>query len=484
MTMSPITIVWIRRDLRLNDNPALFSAAERGKVIITYILDQTSPSSEKTGAASQWWLHHALASLRDDLMKKGVSLMFRKGDPLIILHDMIKETGATHVSWNRCYTPHDIARDTQIKSALSAIGVSVDSFNAGLLFEPWSVRTKTNGYYKVYTPFSKACFSTPVQSPLPVPPTIDAMTAQSLSLEDLGLLPRGVDWAAGFRDTWLTEGPLSEERIHHDWHNFLHKKVNDYKEMRDRPDQDGTSCLSAAIHFGQISPRTLWYDTERHQSLHPEASTGAHTFLKELIWREFSYHLLFHCPTLPHAPFNSKFADFSWSYSLEAFQRWCQGKTGYPIVDAGMRQLWQTGWMHNRVRMVVASFLTKHLLISWQKGEEWFRDCLVDADLASNAASWQWVAGCGADAAPYFRVFNPILQGKKFDPRGDYIRRYVPELEQVPTESIHAPWEADSKTLARAGVILGTTYPKPIVDHGVARTRALTAYARMADTIS
>jgi deoxyribodipyrimidine photo-lyase len=340
------------------------------------------------------------------------------------------------------------------------------------LFEPWTVSTQGGQPFKVYTPFAKACRAAPEPPlPLPAPARLPAVAAvpPGLALDDLALLPRKPDWAGGLRAAWRPGEAGAQQRLE----RFLASAIEGYKEDRNRPDLESTSRLSPHLRFGEISPRQLWHAARGREG------RGADHFVSELLWREFSYHLLFHFPELPDRNWRASFDAFPWADDPAALEAWRRGRTGFPIVDAGMRELWQTGWMHNRVRMIVGSFLVKDLMLPWQRGKEWFWDTLVDADLANNAASWQWVAGCGADAAPYFRVFNPMLQGEKFDPAGDYVRRYVPELARMPAQFIHRPWEADDATLRAAGVELGRSYPRPLVDHGQARDRALAAFATL-----
>jgi deoxyribodipyrimidine photo-lyase len=468
MPDSPI-IVWFRKDLRLTDNPALAAAVAADRpVILLYIRDEVG-GRWAPGAASRWWLHGSLMSLAAALDDAGASLVLRSGPTERVLNDVIGDTGATAVYWSRCYEPHAIARDMKIKKALQSDDIEAQSFNAALLFEPWTIQTKGGASYGVFTPFWRACLDQPEPAtPHPAPKTLTAFKGKlkSEALKSWDLLPTKPDWAGGLRETWTPGEQGAAARL-----TSLMRNLGDYKTGRDRPGEDGTSRLSPHLHFGEIGPRQIWH---RVRSRPPSAS--ADVFLKELGWREFSHHLLFHHPKLADEPLRPAFADFPWRRDKKALTAWHRGCTGYPIVDAGMRQLWQTGWMHNRVRMVVASFLIKHVLLQWQDGEAWFWDTLVDADLANNAASWQWVAGCGADAAPFFRIFNPVLQGEKFDPDGAYVRRFVPELAKLPNDVIHHPWTADQAVLKKAGVVLGETYPAPLVDNGEARKRALAAF--------
>ena len=474
------TLVWFRQDLRLADNPALHAAARLGPIVPVYVLDETDPW--KLGGASRWWLYHALSTLDEDLARLGCRLRLYRGDPGEIIPALAARLQASSVFWNRRYTPHGIARDKLIKENLGKQGIAAQSFKANVLFEPFDIATKDGKPYRVYTPFSKACFAkeASIGLALPAPDAIvdaDAATTEAADGDDLSsfnLLPQKPDWAGGLKAAWA----VSEKAAQQNLEDFLADAVDRYKGGRDVPGQKSTSRLSPYLAFGMISPRQIWHRVRQHET-HAGAGGLPHSehFLKEVLWREFSYHLLYHFPDLPEKPLQPAFADFPWAENTNALRAWQRGQTGFPIVDAGMRELWETGWMHNRVRMIVASFLVKNLLIPWQMGEAWFWDTLVDADLANNAASWQWVSGCGADAAPYFRIFNPVLQGERFDVDGVYVRRFVPEIAALPNVCLHQPWNAPAEVLLKAGVTLGLTYPAPMVDHGAARDRALAAYA-------
>ncbi|SHL69674.1 cryptochrome/photolyase family protein [Roseibium suaedae] len=465
------TLVWFRQDLRLADNPALCEAAAKGKVLPLFILEDAKAVGDThplTGA-SHWWLHHSLAALKKALP----GLVLRKGDPRLILPHLVEEMGLEAVYWNRCYEPHAIARDSDIKADLKAKGIEVRSFKAALLHEPFELKTKTGGPYKVYSPFWRAAKEIEVPEALPKPETIEVVSGcGSDDLESFSLLPKRPDWAKGWDVLWSPGEEGASRRLS----GFLKDGLTGYGELRNRPDLPNVSRLSPHLHFGEISPRQVWHETLRHLEQAPKDEGDGWKFLSELAWREFSYHLLYHFPKLPEENWKPTFDAYPWRDSAEDLKAWQLGQTGYPIVDAGMRELWQTGWMHNRVRMIVASFLIKHLRLHWHHGEEWFRDTLVDADLANNSASWQWVAGSGADAAPYFRIFNPMTQGGKFDPEGDYVRKWVPELAKLDTAYLHAPFDAPEAALRKAGVELGKTYPKPIVDHTKARQAALDGY--------
>jgi len=469
-------LLWFRQDLRLADNPALAAAvARKAPIVPVYIVDDATVDPWRPGAASRWWLHHSLTALDKALQQRGSQLVVRIGKTDEALRVLVRETDAGSVFWNRCYEPAAIARDTHIKKSLTDGGLDVQSFNAALLHEPWTVKTQQSEPYKVFTPFWRAIRTLPkepVAGAAPKSLRAPATWPRSQSLNDAALLPSRPDWAGGLRETWQPGEAGAKRQLA----AFLDERVADYPSGRDRPDRIGTSRLSPHLHFGEIGPRQIWQATMAHVGSSKGSDAAAESFLREIGWREFTHHLLFHWPKLPDANWRSDFDAFPWLSNDAGLRAWQRGLTGYPIVDAGMRELWQTGWMHNRVRMVVASFLIKDLLIDWRTGERWFWDTLVDADLAQNAASWQWVAGSGADAAPYFRIFNPVLQGKKFDPDGTYVRRYLPELAELPADHIHAPWQAPDTVLAKAGVQLGKSYPTPIVDHAVARDRALEAY--------
>jgi len=473
----PTSIVWLRRDLRLADNPALHAASRRGAVIPVFIWAPDEEDVWAPGAASQWWLHQSLLHLDRDLQARGTRLVLRRGAAATVLGEVVRQGDADLVVWNRCYEPALIARDAAVQTALAADRVQVETFNASLLYEPRTIRTQAGRPFQVFTPFWRTCLNAPKPAPpLPPPSALRAPTRkpETLRLGDLALQPT-VDWTAGLRAAWQPGERGAEAQLA----RFLDDALARYPEARDRPDIAGSSRLSPHLHFGEIGPRQVWHAVETRAALDSTPGTykAAEAYLRQLGWREFAHHLLFHFPHTPDAPLRAEFAAFPWADDAEWLRAWQRGRTGYPIVDAGMRELWATGWMHNRVRMIVASFLVKDLLLPWQAGARWFWDTLVDADLANNTLGWQWTAGCGADAAPYFRIFNPVSQGEKFDPGGAYVRRWVPELHALPAQWIHKPWDAPPATLAAAAVELGRSYPMPIVDHGEARGHALAALA-------
>jgi deoxyribodipyrimidine photo-lyase len=481
MTEPAPIIVWFRQDLRTADHAALSAAAAAGPVVPVYVLDEATAGAWALGGATRWWLHHSLDALAKSLKTLGAPLVLRRGRAPEILERIAAEIGARGVYFSRAYEPHAAAAERALADRLNRAGREARRFRSALLFEPEEIVTKDGRPYQVFTPFWRACRAR-AEPPRPMPAPPKAVAPKTMppgdALDDWTLPPTRPDWAGGLRAAWRSDGAApGEAGAARRLESFLDKGLAGYASDRDRPDRDGTSRLSPHLHFGELSPRQLWHAVRAADAVRGDVATGAEAYLRELGWREFSAHLLHHFPALPEALLRDAFARFPWREDEAALDAWRRGRTGYPVVDAGMRQLWSTGWMHNRVRMIAASFLIKHLLLPWQHGERWFWDTLVDADLANNAASWQWVAGSGADAAPFFRIFNPTLQGEKFDPDGRYVRAWLPELARLPDRFIHRPAEAPEDVLKAAGIALGADYPRPIVDHGAARARALAAFA-------
>ena len=482
MKMNP-AIVWFRNDLRVADNPALHAAAaSRRPLVCLYIHDEKTPGLRSPGGAARWWLHGSLRALDQALAKQGGRLTMMRGAPTHILPRLAAKVAAEAVYWNRRYDEPGRTVDLALESTLEQRDIAVITSNGHLLHEPWTLKNTSGQPFRVFSAYWRAAVKQGApEAPLPHPRKLHLHPLpKRLGLEEivqlasLGLEPHTPDWASGLRQTWIPDESAARARLK----RFLESALRNYPTDRDRPDRHGTSRLSPYLTFGNLSVRQVWHTAltavrSRSSSANPRQ---LQKFFVELGWREFNYHILHHHPDLAKRNFQPRFDSVRWRVDRRALRAWQCGLTGYPIVDAGMRELWTTGWMHNRVRMVTASFLIKHLLIDWRQGEQWFWDTLVDADPANNAANWQWVAGTGADAAPYFRIFNPILQGEKFDPNGDYVRRWVPELARLPSRIIHKPWTAKAEQLAAAGVRLGQTYPHPIVDHDRARQRALMAF--------
>ncbi|HVW52141.1 MAG TPA: deoxyribodipyrimidine photo-lyase [Trinickia sp.] len=473
-------VVWFRDDQRLADNPALAHAASSGyPVVCVYIHDPEPRHGRALGAAVRWWLHESLRELDGTLRSLGGGLVLLRGEEQEAILTFVKAIRPIEVCWNRRYSLAQRQTDAAIKSALEARAVSVSTFNGHLLREPWKVATRNGEPFQVFGAYWRAARQdTCPEPPRPSPDALrffrvpESARTQAVGLADLKLQPDTPDWAAGLRETWKCGESGAQERLRH----FVAQELDGYATNRDAMARDATSKMSPYLRFGNLSVRQIWYAALAAAQAEPLASEHLRKFQDELGWREFSYHLLYHFPPLHQVNFRRQFDAMPWRADKQALRAWQRGRTGYPIVDAGMRQLWRTGWMHNRARMVTASFLVKHLLIDWREGESWFWDTLVDADEANNPAGWQWVAGSGADAAPYFRIFNPVLQGQKFDPQGNYVRHWLPEIHRLPAASIHAPWQAAPDQLAAASVRLGETYPRPIVDHQQARTRALDAF--------
>jgi deoxyribodipyrimidine photo-lyase len=465
------TLVWFRQDLRLADHPALAHAAARGSVVPVFVLEDAARGSAR-GGASRWWLHHSLLRLREALG----GLVLLRGEPAVVLPELARRVAAQAVVWNRRYEPRSRADERELGEALTRLGIAHRGFRGNLLWEPGQVTTLGGEAFKVFTPFWRACQKIPVAEVLPAPRVrLSELNGLGDSLDAWRLLPQAPDWAVRFGAHWSPGERGAWKRLR----EFLAEGLPEYDELRNRPDMAAVSRLSPHLHFGEISPRQIWAEVRALISRDPDFRKDGDKFLAEIGWREFSYQLLVQFPRLPRSNWRPEFDRYPWVADSTRLAAWQRGRTGYPLVDAGMRELWQTGYMHNRVRMVAASFLVKHLRIHWRQGERWFWDTLVDADLANNAAGWQWVAGSGADAAPYFRIFNPIEQGRRFDPDGNYVRRWCPELSGLPATHVHAPFEAPPRVLQAAGVTLGETYPDPIVDHKTARAAALEGYQAM-----
>lgn len=463
-------LMWFRQDLRLADNPALRSASAAGLPIVPVFVWAPEEEAPPPGAASRWWLHQSLSRLDESLRNQASQLIVRAGPTATTLLALAAEMKARRIFCNRVYEPASLAREPQLASMLRSNGITLESVNGSLLFEPGSIRTTSGGPFHVFTPFWRACWNErgALRRPEKAPAAIPAPQKwpKSLAISELRLEPE-IDWAGGIRAAWTPGEDGARARLR----AFAKECVTHYADERDRTDHDGTSRLSPHLHFGELSPVQIWHAVI--------SQPGAETYLRQMVWREFAYHLLVERPATLSEPFRPEFRDFPWRTNRSWVKAWQRGRTGYPMVDAAMRQLWAMGWMHNRARLIVASFLVKHLLIPWQEGAAWFLDTLVDADLANNTMGWQWVAGCGVDAAPYFRVFNPVLQGEKFDPGGEYVRQWVPELRGLPSEWIHKPWTAPPLLLGAANVSLGDNYPRPLVDHAQARATALAAFEEM-----
>tara|TARA_B100000767_G_scaffold2022_1_gene2028 strand:+ start:478 stop:1920 length:1443 start_codon:yes stop_codon:yes gene_type:complete len=475
-----VSIYWIRQDLRLIDNPALTGAVNNGPIIPIYILDEESPKEHKLGQTSLLWLHHSLIQLN---MKFDNKLLIARGNPENILLNICKLETVNHIFWNRVYEPWSITRDKKIKRNLTEKNIEISTFNSSLLWEPWDVKKNDNTPYRVFTPFfRRGCLNakTP-RRPIPKPENITyhpITSFETLKINDLSLQPKN-KWKDNITAEWSFGEDAAQKRLN----EFVDNELDGYKEGRNFPTKQNVSRLSPYLHWGEISPNTVWYKVKDKNDLEIKNHQDTEHFLSEMGWREFSHSLLYYFPDLPRKNLQTKFDNFSWNIDAIKLKAWQRGNTGYPIVDAGMRELWLTGYMHNRLRMVVGSFLVKNLLLHWNEGEKWFWDCLVDADLANNSAGWQWIAGCGADAAPYFRIFNPITQGLKFDPNGEYVRKYVPEISKLPNKYLFNPWDAPNEDLKMANITLGDTYPKPIVDLKTSRQAALTAFAKLKQPI-
>ena len=480
--MTRPALVWLRDDLRLDDHPAVSEVGDRPALFV-YIHDEVTPEPRPLGGASRWWLARSLESLKARVAAIGGRLDVLSSPAESTLLALARASGASHVYWVRRYSGAEIEIDKRVKAALSGMAIVAQSFNGSLLREPWEVASEAGASFKVFTAFWRrhralGRFAIPKPAPdrLVAAPWPDAAPPRS-EIADLHLIPTAPDWSGGLADTWRPGEAGAQSRLD----RFVSESLADYPDARDRPDGEHTSMLSPHLRFGEISPRRVVGAIEAAAKSGDVSSRAAEAFLSQIGWREFSYALLLGFPDLATQPWRARFEGFPYQKDAEGFRAWTRGRTGYPIIDAGMRELWTTGYMHNRVRMIAASFLIKHLMIDWRQGEAWFWDTLCDTDPANNASGWQWVAGSGADAAPYFRIFNPVLQGEKFDSEGLYVKRWVPELARLPPGFVHAPWTAPAEVLARAGVEIGRNYPAPIVDHAFARRRALAGLASMKD---
>jgi deoxyribodipyrimidine photo-lyase len=458
----PKNIVWLRNDLRLSDNPALHAASQQNQNLIALFIEETDATLRPIGGAARVWRDLSLGVLQARLAGVGIELVVRQGEALSVLREAINEHGADAVYWNRRYAPPERELDAGIKIALSAEGVEVHSMMGNVLVEPWEVKTGQGNPYAVYTPFWKSLKNIDIPRPLSAPADRDGIEFEPLT----STMPH---WAPSVIEHWQ----VGEEAAREMAGAFLDERLSQYSEARDIPSKESTSRLSPYLRFGEISPRQVWYAAKMIADAEPGKATEVDKFLSELAWRDFNYHQLYHRPDISKVAMRAKYDGIPWRGDKSALKAWQTGQTGIPIIDAGMRQLWQTGFMENRVRMLTASLLTKNLLIDWRTGEEWFWDCLFDADAANNPGNWQWVAGCGLDASPYFRIFNPVTQGERFDPLGHYVRQWVPEIAQLPDQFVHAPWTAPAEALRKAGVSLGKTYPNPIIDLKDSRQRAL-----------
>lgn len=469
--MSNRTIWWVRRDLRIDDNPTLQRARKADALLAVYIHSPEEEGDWQLGGAQRWWLHRSLHAFDRSLRAVGSRLIVIRGETAPTLTRLTRETGANEVVWSRRFEPASLAQEHRVEGALDQAGIRWSSFLANHLHDPDEIATQTGNPYQVYTPYARnvrarGVPAKPLGEPASLPPADGG--PEGIPVGDLELDPTH-RWASGFDGLWSPGEKAARARLS----RFMELGVAGYPEGRDKPSSDGTSALSHHLAFGEIGIRRLWHSASN--SLAPKDSVDK--FQSELLWREFATHVLVHFKHTDLRPLRAEYARFPWRDDPMALRAWQRGCTGYPLVDAGMRQLWQTGWMHNRVRMVVASFLVKHLLLPWQDGARWFWDTLLDADLANNSLGWQWAAGCGADAAPYFRIFNPTSQAEKFDADAAYIKRWVPELSGLPADYAREPWKAPPLLLASSGVVLGKSYPSPIVEHTAARDRALAALA-------
>jgi deoxyribodipyrimidine photo-lyase len=464
--MTKIAIAWLRNDLRVSDNPALSAAVRASDKVIALYIHEATDGIRPPGAAARWWLHQSLAALADDLAERGIALQVASGDTETCVLRAVSEHKAEAVFWNRRYAPGECKVDSAIKTALRGEGLTVESFAANVLVEPWDIATGQRKPYSVFTPFWNSLKQRDIASPLRRPDRSEPVAEHPADADY-----RQPAWAAKLHEHW-TPG---EAGAHKALDDFLDERLDDYPEGRDFPGRAATSRLSPHLRFGEISPRQIWHAAQAIVHAEHGRAAAPQKFLTELAWRDFNFHQLYHRPDISTQPMQPQYAGMHWRHSERDLEAWKRGRTGFPIVDAGMRELWATGYMENRVRMLVASLLAKNLLIDWRLGEQWFWDCLVDGDVANNPGNWQWVAGSGLDASPYFRIFNPVTQSERFDGDGDYVRRWVPELAALPDKWIQAPFMAPPEVLRAAGIKLGHDYPQPIVDLKTSRERALQA---------
>ncbi|MHA6299003.1 cryptochrome/photolyase family protein [Devosia sp. CAU 1758] len=461
------TLVWLRNDLRLADNAAFATACKDSDSVVAIYVHETDEGLRPIGAAARWWLNQSLNSIGAALAAIGIEFRIENGAAQTVLAEALKGTRADALHWNRRYGPAERALDADIKTRFRAEGVAVGSHPGNLLVEPWLIQTGQNKPYSVFTPFWKTLRDMEIARPIPAP------GGRPMAFQAVDADYQAPQWTQKIAGHWTIGEDAARSRLDH----FLEESIADYPQGRDYPKRDVTSRLSPHLRFGEISARQVWHAAKAFSYAHPEKAGAVNKFLSELAWRDFSYHQLYHREAIAKVPMQRKYRALAWRHAPAQLRAWQTGQTGIPIVDAGMRELWETGYMHNRVRMLVASFLIKNLLIDWREGEAWFWDCLVDADEANNPAGWQWVAGCGLDAAPYFRIFNPVTQGERFDEEGNYVRRWVPELRGLPDRFIHQPGKAPEGMLEAAGISLDETYPKPIVDLKTSRQRALDVFA-------
>lgn len=468
--MPKTNIAWLRNDLRIADNPALRAASVGDSPVTALYIHETTKGVRPPGAAARWWLNASLNMLGEALAERGIRLIVRSGDARQVVPHVAKELDAGHVVWNRRYAKPERETDAAIKTELRERGFEASSCPGNVLIEPWDIATLQGKPYSVFTPFWKNLRDMPIANPQRRP---DGQEAVAFSWVDKDY--HAPKWSEKLGEHWSI-GEAGAAKVLGD---FLDDNLDDYAEGRDFPRKDVTSRLSPHLRFGEISPRQVWHAAQHVAHGDHAKQAAVDKFLSELAWRDFNYHQLYHRDDIATVPMQPKYAGMDWRQATGELHAWQQGRTGLPIVDAGMRELWATGYMQNRVRMLTASLLAKNLLIDWRKGEQWFWDCLVDGDVASNPGNWQWVAGSGLDASPYFRIFNPVTQGERFDGAGDYVRRWVPELADLPDKWIHEPAAAPKDALDKAGVVIGKTYPAPIVDLKSSRVRALEAAGRL-----